>query len=147
MSSNMDLAAKLAERIRTSDLGEWIDEDDLREIGKEALKLAFLKDTKDGYGHTTTPSLLVRTMEETFREQVIEVMKPAVVELCKDEDFIKLLTQKMVLAFPKAMDDAARHLAGASVYIATTQNDQQLQNKLGATINEIMYAPPPPPQL
>lgn len=95
MSNNMPLEARVAERIRNSELGQFFNEDDLNDIVQRAIKAAFFTDrpdpaTANSYHYSdrkTLPPLVVEIATETFKEKFAELVGPVIDELFSVPEF------------------------------------------------------------
>lgn len=76
--TNINLVAVLADRIKASELGQLVKEDDLYEITKQAIEKAFFEDRivpKDQWSTKKLPPLIVEITVEHIRNDVHLIAK------------------------------------------------------------------------
>lgn len=70
MSKNVDIVSVVAERIKSSALGEIIDDADLYDIVKVGIEKAFFekREVKDGWNSKYLPPLIVETLQAALKD-------------------------------------------------------------------------------
>jgi len=95
MSNNMPLEARVAERIKNSELGQFFTDDDLTDIVRRAIQEAFFKPrpdpkTANSYHYQDRkelPPLVVEVAIATFKEKFAALAGPMVEELFAMPEF------------------------------------------------------------
>lgn len=77
MTKNIDLTALVAEKIKTSPLGEIIGEEELRGVVADGIQKAFFEPRYDrsGYNAKELPPLIVEVIRECLREEVAKAVR------------------------------------------------------------------------
>lgn len=142
-SEKMTTAEKLAQKIKESPLGTFIDEDELADIAKDALQLAFFKprsDNSDRWHTKTLPPLVVEMATEAFREQIKESIKPVVDMLVDDAEFRKLLLDATMAAIPETTRNIVYGIIQNAQVRTTTDIMGALNNSIGRKLGIDLYS-------
>lgn len=135
-SANMNIAERLAQRIKESELGALIDEDSLSEIAKKALEEAFFKPRHEG-GYSngkTLPPLIVEQAGEAFKTAIADAIKPLVATLIADPKFNKLILDAVMASIPEQAKAIGYGIASQGSMMATTQTLDYLRGTLGSRL-------------
>lgn len=117
-SEHMTLAEKLAQKLKTSAMGEFLDEDALGDICKRALELAFFKprETRGRYGDLLgkRDSEVVEMARDLFREEMKPKIAEAVREIAETDEFRQALHEVALASIPAMLLDAGRQAVTAA---------------------------------
>lgn len=132
------VADKLAERIKSSELGALIDGEDLDRIARDAIERAFFQQryTGNSYNRQELPPLLVEMAQEQFRATIAERLKPVIDDLLKNDQFTTMLLQAISANIPLAARDCAQSIMYGAVQIATDQFNNQLPDALRSVVEQ-----------
>lgn len=110
-SENMTLAERLAQKLKSSSMGELLDEDDLGEICKRAIEEAFFKphEVRDSYNRVERREpLILGEARAIFRASMTPLIQKAAEDLVADPQFKALLLETAIAQIPQAMLEAGR---------------------------------------
>lgn len=119
-TNSMTLVDRLALRIKESDVGVFLTEDELIEIGGEAVRKAFFEPQKipsSAYGSTFSPKdpLIVELAREAFRPILQKRVQEMVENLSKQPEFSQAIQEVAISSIPALLLTYGRRLAGETV--------------------------------
>lgn len=130
--AHTSIADKLAQRIKDSELGTFIDGDDLDNLARQAIVKAFFEDrtTHDGYRRLSLPPLVVEMATEQFKTAINARLKPVIDALVQDSGFAEMLLSAVSANIPKAAQDCAQSIMYGAISAATDQFNHNMPEKL-----------------
>lgn len=128
-SENMSMAERLAQKLKTSPMGELLDEDDLARVCKDAIKRAFFekRTVRDGYHERTLEPAIVEMARDLFKEAMKPVVEAGVKEMAASEEFRRAIMEVAIAAIPDLMMNIGRRavseaaVAGANIAVERVQ--------------------------
>ena len=124
MSNNMPLEARVAERIKNSEIGQFFSEDDLPDIVQRAINEAFFKPrpdpkTANSYHYSDRkelPPLVVELAAEVFKEKFTALVGPAIEKLFAEPDFRDACSATIFATIARHGDTVVEAKTQRSVY-------------------------------
>ena len=128
-SENMTMAERLAQKLKTSPMGELLDEDDLARVCKDAIQRAFFekRTVKDGYHERTLEPAIVEMARDLFKDAMMPVVEAGVKEMAESDEFRRAIMEVAIAAIPDLMMNLGRRavseaaLAGANLAVERVQ--------------------------
>jgi len=139
MTNGMNIADKLAEKIKTSELGAFIDDADLYALSKQAIEKAFFqpRSTGSGYNSGTLPPLVVEWAEAAFKNALKDRVEMIAKTMAESPEFISVLNDAMMLR----VFDIARNMGGDLVSTAIYQAQTGSADRLRETLQALLATP------
>ena len=105
MTNHMSVSDKLAMKLKESELGSLLAEDDIIMIAREAIEKAFFKPRVDssGYKHRTMEPLVVEMARELFRTEFQRIVRPVIHDLTNTTEFRTVLAAAISHELPSMM--------------------------------------------
>lgn len=130
--SNMNMADRLAAKIKNSELGALIGEEDIYDLAKQAIERAFFQEREnpDRYNSKRLPPLVVEMATEQFKEVLREKIRPVVDEIVRNAAFTQMVLEAVALNIPKAAESAAQQIMYGAVQTGTDQYNRDLPEQL-----------------
>lgn len=127
MTNQMTVSDKLAMKLKESELGSLLSEDDLILIAREAINKAFFKDRVDntGYNAKTLEPLVVEMARSAFRVEFEKIVRPVIEEFTKSDAFKETLAAAIHHQLPSVLTG----MVGSMIYnSAQSAMDASLSN-------------------
>lgn len=134
-SANMNISERLAQRVKESELGALIDEDDLGALCRQAIERAFFEERVDpgSYVNRKLPPLILEIAEEAFKDKIEARVEELVAELTKTEAFRKVVIEAMVATVCNVATTVAPRVISGAV-------TEELQEQVGAMQDSMLSA-------
>ncbi len=133
-SNSMTLVDRVAERLKNSEVGVFITEDELTEIGREAIQKAFFSNrvrATDGYGRSEPLEPLVVELARSAFKPVFERRVADIVDhMTTQPEFQQALQEVAVSLLPDLLLNYGRRLAMETVGQAARNTVVSLQERL-----------------
>lgn len=133
-SNSMTLVDRVAERIKNSEVGVFITEDELTEIGRDAIQKAFFNNRvgrNDGYGRVEpTEPLVVELARQSFRPVFEKRVTEIVEHMTNQPEFQQALQEVAVALLPDLLLNYGRRLAMETVGQTARNTVMSLQERL-----------------
>lgn len=115
-ASKMTVSERLAQRIKQSELGTLLDEDDVTDIARTAIERAFFETQKrtDGYRTFESPPAIVEMAQACFKPIMEEMARKVVTRLANGEDFRNQLAMHVMQVLPAVLSGQARQILNQS---------------------------------
>lgn len=136
ISDQTTVAAKLAAKLENSDMGVFLDEEDVDALAREAIKKAFFQERTEGsqYNRVLREPLIVEMASDKFREAIRKAAEPLAEEIVKSEAFGEALTKAVLSQIPQVAEGMAYNLVTSglrqSVEMSYEGLGQALRDKL-----------------
>ena len=135
-SANMTMAERLAQKLKTSPMGELLDEDQLGEICARAINEAFFKERRetDSYGRETgrIEPEVVRMARDQFKAAMQPKVDEAVNELVTLPEFRQAIMETALALLPAMLLDGSRR----GVFEAAMAGAQAAVNRVGEAVRD-----------
>ena len=135
-SANMTPEEKLAQKLKTDNIGSLMDDDMLSDLSKKAIELAFFQPRVvkgcSSWDDEKLPPLIVTLATEAFKDKIKSVATPIIEELAKTDEFKQLLGQAILTQIPLV----ARQHAVEATSTALMGYTEALMNQLQRTIGD-----------
>lgn len=120
----MTLEEKLAQKLKSSSLGELLDEDNLTEICEKAIRKAFLDGyfIEGQYRKEPVEAILVTVARDTFREIFNKQVQELCINIAKDPKFQQILMEAAIHCLPSAMGQYSNYMAIETMNNARSQS-------------------------
>lgn len=103
--NEMSVSDRLAMRLKDSELGTLLSEDDIILVAREAIDKAFFKKRTETSGYNTREyePLIVSIARTTFEARFRELADPVITEFMKSEEFVAAIAAAATHALPSVL--------------------------------------------
>lgn len=118
-NTNITLADKLADKIKNSEIGTFMTEDDLLPLARDAIHKAFFEpeDVRSSHGYSTgvRKSKLVQLAEDEFKDAIKLEVKKIVDEMVKQPEFKTAIAETIAISIPAILTESVQTYFHASM--------------------------------
>jgi len=130
---NISVADRLAERLKTSDLGSLLGEDDVLALAQEAIRKAFFEPAKraDNYGRALESEAPIVTMaREAFKPHLETMVQGAVAKMVDTPELRAALADAVAASLPAILLQGAVQFVEQGMMNASAVSIEGLKQRL-----------------
>lgn len=125
-NSNITVSDRLAEKLKNSELGEFLTEEDIYEISKEAVRKAFFTSSS---GYNVPP--IVTMAEQCFTKAMQEESNKLAAEIAATPEFREAMISGALRMLPNAMLQGMRSVIDSTALAASRESVLIISDMIG----------------